>query len=146
MNSDKHKSTSGYVFIASNRAITWSLKKQAIQVQSSMEAKYVTLSEAAQEACWLRNLHTELGLLSSNMPTKLYGDNEGSLAMARNPQLHQCSKHIDLRWHWICQMVQDNVINVESCCNPKQTADVLTKVLLHPKHTKHVAEMELASI
>jgi len=53
MNSDKHKSTSGYVFIASNRAITWSLKKQAVQAQSSTEAKYVALSEAAQEACWL---------------------------------------------------------------------------------------------
>ena len=146
MNSDKRKSMSGYVFIASNGAITWSSKKQAIQAQSSTEAEYVALSEAARKACWLRNLHTELGLLSSNTPTKLYGDNEGSLVMARNPQLHQRSKHIDLRWHWIRQMVQDNVINVESCCNPKQTADVLTKALPRPKHTKHIAEMGLASI
>jgi len=146
MNLDKCKSMSGYVFIASNGAITWSSKKQAIQVQSSTEAKYVALSEATHEACWLWNLHTELGLLSSNTPTKLYGDNEGSLAMARNPQLHQHSKHINLCWHWICQMVQDNIINVESCCDPKQTADVLTKVLPHPKHMKHVMEMGLASI
>jgi len=146
MNSDKRKSMSRYVFIASNGAITWSSKKQAIQAQSSTEAEYVALSEAAREACWLRNLHTKLGLLSSNTPTKLYGDNEGSLAMARNPQLHQRSKHIDLRWHWIRQMVQDNVINVESCRDPEQTADVLTKALPRPKHTKHIAEMGLASI
>jgi len=146
MNSDERLSTSGYVFIASNGAITWSLKKQAIQAQSSTEAEYVALSEALREACWLRNLHTELGLLPSNQPTKIYGDNEGSLAMARNPQLHQRSKHIDLHWHWIRQMVQDNVINVESCRNPKQTADVLTKALPRLKHTQHVAEMGLASI
>jgi len=52
-NTEEDKSISGYVFIASSRAITWSSKKQITQVLSSTEAEYVAMSEAVQEACWL---------------------------------------------------------------------------------------------
>jgi len=62
-NADKYKSITGYVFIASRGAITWSLKRQITQVQFSTEAEYVAISEAVQEACWLWSLHTKLGLL-----------------------------------------------------------------------------------
>jgi hypothetical protein len=62
-NVDDYKLTSGYVFIAREGIITWSLKKQISTTSSLMHVKYVALSEALCEACWLRNLYTELGLL-----------------------------------------------------------------------------------
>ena len=96
-NADDKRSTSGYVFMAGEGAITWSSKKQISTVLSSTEAKYVALSEASCEACWLRNLYTELGLLQEDVPTQIQGDNDGSIAMARNPQFHKRSKHIDIR-------------------------------------------------
>jgi len=68
-NADERKSTTGYVFIAGEGAITWSSKKQVSTTLSSTEAEYVALSEALREACWLRNLYTELGLLQEDMPT-----------------------------------------------------------------------------
>ena len=74
------------------------------------------------------------------------GDNEGSLVMARNPQYHKQSKHIDLRWHWICKLIEDGIVTVDSCCDPDQTADILTKALHHQKHQKHAKEMGLVSI
>jgi len=85
INAEDSKSTSGYVFLAGNGAITWCSKRQTIQAQSSMEAEYVALLEAAREACWLQNLYSELGLLQEKNPTLIQGNNEGSLAMARNP-------------------------------------------------------------
>jgi len=69
MNVEDSKSTLGYVFLAGNGAITWCSKRQTIQAQSSMEAEYVALSEAAREACWLQNLYLELGLLQEKNPT-----------------------------------------------------------------------------
>jgi len=146
MNAEDCKSTLGYVFLAGNGAITWCSKRQTLQAQSSTKAEYVALLGAVQEASWLRNLYSELGLLNEDKPMLIQGDNEGSLAIARNPKFHQRTKHIDLHWHLICNLIQDGVIAVESCRNPEQTADVLTKALLHLKHEQHTGEMGLVSI
>jgi len=81
---------------------------------SSMEAEYVALSEAACEACWLRNLHNELGF-PEKTPTIIKGDNDGSIAMARNLQFHKRSKHVDIRWHWIHEKVQDGEVSIGTC-------------------------------
>ena len=143
-NADEGWSTTGYVFLAGDGAITWSLKKQISTALSSTQAEYVALSEASHEACWLRNLYTELGLLKEDMPTTIKGDNDGSIALARNPQFHKRTKHIEVRWHWIRELVQEGTINVESCRDPDQTADILTKALHGTKHAKHVQEMGLA--
>ena len=77
-NTDDYKSTSGYVFIVGGGAITW----------RSTEAEYVALSEAGREVCWLRNLYEELGYMQES-PNLIKGDNDGSIAMARNPQFHK---------------------------------------------------------
>lgn len=142
-NTDDYKSTSGYVFLAGGGAITWRSKKQTTIALSSTEAEYVALSEAGREACWLRNLYDEIGYKPPK-PTLIRGDNDGSIAMARNPQFHKRSKHIATQWHWVRDLVEEEVINIESCRDPEQTADVLMKALPKPKHMKHVGEMGLA--
>jgi hypothetical protein len=144
-NTDDYKSTSGYVFIVGGTAIMWRAKKQTTIALSSTEAEYIALSEAGREACWLRNLYEELGCTQKS-PNLLKGDNDGSIAMARNPQFHKRSKHIATRWHWVRDLVQNEIITIESCRDPDQTADILTKALAHPKHQKHVKEMGLITI
>ena len=66
--------------------------------------------------------------------------------MARNPQFHKRAKHIATRWHWIRNLVQDEIITIESCRDPEQTADILTKPLARLKHQKHCNEMGLITI
>jgi len=145
-NADDRRSITGYVFLARNGAITWCSRKQISIALSSTEAEYVALSKAAQEACWLRSLYSELGLLQEAVPTLILGDNEGSIAMAKNPQFHKRSKHIAIRWHWVRDLVQEDKIHVDSCRDPEQTADMLTKALPHPKHKKHTSDMGLVSV
>ena len=142
-NHDDLKSTTGYVFLASGGAITWKSKKQTTIALSSTEAEYVALSEAAREACWLRNLYDEIGYPQES-PIIIKGDNDGSIAMARNQQFHNRSKHIAIRWHWVRDLVEQQLINIETCRDPQQTADVLTKALPRPKHNQHTSEMGLA--
>ena len=143
-NADESRLTIGYVFLTGGAAITWSSKRLSLTSLSSTQAEYVALSEAVREACWLRNLYTELGLLHEDHPTTIVGDNEGSIALAHNPQFHKRTKHIKVRWHWIRELVQDGTIAIESCCDPEQTADVLTKALHRTKHHKHILDMGLA--
>src|SRR6266850_3399064 len=108
--SEDHKSTAGYVFITGNGAITWRSKKQTIIALSTTEAEYVALSEASREICWLRSLHNELGF-KQKLPTLLWGDNKGAVAMTKDPQFHQWSKHIDSH-----QQNQNFLIVTHSIC------------------------------
>jgi hypothetical protein len=142
---DDYKSTSGYVFLVGGGAVTWRSKKQTTIALSSTEAEYISLSEAGREACWLRSLYEELGY-TQIIPNIIKGDNNGSIAMAQNPQFHKRAKHIATRWHWIRDLVQNKIISIESCRDPDQTADIFTKPLARPKHQKHVQEMGLITM
>ncbi len=103
-NVDDQKSTFRYVFMMAGGVITWYAKKQSITALSSTEAEYIALSEVAHEAHWLRSLFLELGF-TQILPTTIRGDNEGSIAMTKNPQFHKRSKHIGLQYHSIRQQV-----------------------------------------
>jgi hypothetical protein len=70
----------------------------------------------------------------------------GAIAMAQNPQFHKCSKHIATKWHWIRDLIQYGVVQAESCQDPEQTADALTKALTRPKHKRHITEMGLSAV
>jgi len=145
-NADDRRLISGYIFLAGNGAITWSLQKQVSIALSSTEAEYVALAEAAQEACWLKSLYSKLGLLQEDVPTLIWGNNDRLIAMARNPQFHKRSKHIAIRWHWVCDLVQEGKVFINSCHDPEQMANVLMKALPRPKHQKHTWKMGLVPV
>eukprot|EP00965_Chrysotila_dentata_P012988 429000-Pleurochrysis_carterae.AAC.1 len=71
-------STSGYVFIYGQAAVSWASKKQPTVALSSCEAKIVAASEATKEAIYLRTLFAELGL-PSPQPTALSMDNMSAI-------------------------------------------------------------------
>jgi hypothetical protein len=74
------------------------------------------------------------------------GDNKGSVILTHNPQFHSHSKHIGICYHWIRELVSNKSLEITNCRDPEQTADVLTKALPKPKHTRHRGEMGMESI
>ena len=66
---------------------------------SSLEAEYIALSTATQEATWLRRLLSDLRVPLE--PVTLMEDNRGAIAIARNPVTHTRTKHIDIRYHYV---------------------------------------------
>ena len=101
---DDLKSTTGYVFKMSSSMITWYSKRQSVTALSTMEAEYITLSEAVQEAHWLRNLFSKLGF-AQKLLTTIFGDNEGLIAILKNPQFHKWAKHIGTQFHSVKEQV-----------------------------------------
>lgn len=89
------KSTGRYIFILTGAAISHSPKGQSIVALSACEAKYVTMCEAAKEAVWSRSLLAELVFRKEAAPVTLYADNQGSIALANNPEFYQGTKYID---------------------------------------------------
>ena len=93
-NNDNTMFISGYAFIMGGGMITWGSKMQTSVSLSSTESKYVALADMAREIMWLWNLLEGLGYKQCSS-TKLYGDNNGVLVIAQNPQYHKCTKHFD---------------------------------------------------
>jgi hypothetical protein len=116
------------VFLSTGGVITWKSKKQTVTAQSSTEVEYVSMAEATHKACWLRGLYLELGHKQKELSIIKY-DNEGVIAMARNLQFHQRVKHIDIKYHLIKDKIKHKQIDVESCRDHEQTADILTKAI-----------------
>jgi hypothetical protein len=144
-NTDEKKSTTGIVFISGGGAIAWKSKKQTISALSTTEAEYIALSHAGSEARWYRNLFTELGF-GQQEPLTIRSDSLGAIARATNPYLTHSSRHIDLKWHVVRQLVTLGTITPEACRDAEQTADVLTKPIPRPKHRQHCNEMGLAPV
>ena len=81
---------------------------------SSTESEYIMLSEAGWEAFWLRNLYDELGFPQIGL-TVIKSDNEGSVILSHNPQFHAWTKHIEICHHWVRDLVNDKILDIQSC-------------------------------
>ena len=118
-----------------NSTICWSSKKQTSVTLSSTEAEYIARAHAAKEAIWLRQLLSELGQDTSS-PTILHINNQSTIAIARNPEFHDCMKHINVRYHFLQQVVDDGTLELVYTPTGEQVADVLTKGLPPASHSK----------
>ena len=85
---DDRRSTSWNVFLLANGPVSWFSKKQATVSKSTAESEYVALSQAAQETVWLRRLLEEIRMGLTQNPTHIHEDNQGAIAIARNPLSH----------------------------------------------------------
>lgn len=128
MDKEDRKSTSGYIFKVYGCTVSWSSRKQQTVAKSTTEAEYVALSEGTSEACWLRNLLDEIGLLTEG-PTVIYEDNLSAIATAKNPEHHKRLKHVDIKHHFIREKIDSGVIDVKQIESKNQIADGFTKPL-----------------
>ena len=87
----------------------------------------MALSEATQEAVWLKTFLIELGEMHKNDAVKIYEDNQGSIALAKNPQFHKRTKHIDIRYHFVREKVEDGQVVLEYISTTNMLADLMTK-------------------
>ena len=105
-------STSGYVFKLSSGMISWSSKKQKLIAQSSAEAKYITRVHATKEVIWLRQLLSEIGFPDHNV-TMILMDSQSAMAITKNPQYHNRTKHIDVKYHLLHCKIEEEEIELE---------------------------------
>ena len=135
-------SISGYSFHFGVGAISWSSKKQSIVTLSSTEAEYVAETHAAKEGIWLRSFIKEIMGIERD-PLTLKADNQGAIALAKDNKFHARTKHIDLRYHFIREAVDDGKIKMEYIPTIENVADIFTKPLVRSRHEELVAKLGL---
>jgi hypothetical protein len=122
------RSTSAYTFRIGEGAISWKSRKQATVLLSSTEAEYKAMSDSCKEAVWLRNILSEL-CLRPKAALPLHVDNEGAEALAKNPEHHTRTKHIDARYHFVRHCVKRRRLSIFHVSTKDMLADMLTKPL-----------------
>ena len=125
---EHHRAITGFAFLINGGAILWGSKKQELVTLSTAESEYVTATHATKEALWLRRLIGEI-FRPLVHPTVLYGDNQSAIALTKNGSYHACTKHIDIRYHFICFTVEEGSIRFVYCPTGDMVADTLTKAL-----------------
>jgi hypothetical protein len=131
--SDPHlrRSTSGYILTLAGAAVSWSSRVQKTVALSSTEAEYMSLSDASRQLVWVRSLMQEIGFNLGPIP--LCGDNQGAIFIASNPVQERRTKHIDIRFHYIREVVDRGELQLFFIPSEKNIADMLTKNLSRDK-------------
>ena len=122
------RSTSGYCASLNEGSslISWKTRKQPTVALSTCEAEYMALASAIQEGIYLEQLLSGVDNYQYAQ-TKVYEDNQGAIALARNPVNRQRCKHIDIKYHFIRENVNNGRFILEYCPTEQMIADVLTK-------------------
>ena len=97
--SDKRRSTSGYVFTLPSGAISWMSKLHNIVALSTTKEEYVVSSHACKEAVWLKGLFGEFGRMLDKV--KLLCDSQSAIHLAKNPVYQSKTKHIPIKYHFV---------------------------------------------
>lgn len=127
------RSTGGMAFYVNGNLVSWSSQKQRCVALSSCEAEFMAATTTACQGIWLRKLLTEI-TGQHIPPVTMYVDNKSALELMKNPVFHGRSKHIDIRFHFIRECVENGEIVVNHIDGKVQKADMLTKALARVKH------------
>ena len=154
------------MFTLGGGAISWRSRKQPTVSTSSTEDEYVACALAAKEAIWLRRLLGELQIFFDkdafdsnksatnienqvshqnplpNIPTtRIHCNNQGAIALTKNPEQSKKVKHIDIAYHFVRERVESKELEMVYISTEDMVADDLIKALSAEKHNKHMETM-----
>lgn len=124
--------------------ISWSSRKQKSVALSSAEAEYVAATELACEAVCVRRILKDLQF-DQVAATTIYCDNMPTIALTKNPVFHAKFKHIDLRYHYIRDLVSKGEVHVEFISTNEQPTDFLTKAISIEKFEKFKKQLKITN-
>lgn len=122
------RSTSGLASFLNTGPISFRAQQQPVVALSTTEAEYIAATLAVKDLIWIQRFIEELKLPISSKG-KLLCDNQSALKLMKNPEFHQRSKHIDIRFHFIREKYEEGLFDLEYISSENQKADIFTKAL-----------------
>ena len=139
---DDSKSQTRYVFILNGGAVSWCSSKQSVVAGSTCEAEYIAATEVANEGVWMKEFITDLGVIpSASGPMKIFCDNTGAIALAKESRFHKRTKHIKRCFNSIHDQVKEGDIEIFKIQTNLNVVDPLTEPLSRAKHDQHQDSM-----
>ena len=136
-NKDTRKSVTGFIIYFMGCPIAWRARGQKSVTLSSTEAEYVAISEVVTEIMYVRNILEFLGY-KVQLPIIVNVDNIGVIYMANNACSNTRTKHVDTRYHYVREFVEEGIVRVIFVKSADNDADIFTKNLGQELYRKHV--------
>ena len=124
---DKRRSTTGYVFTIAGGPVSWRSTLQSTVALSTTEPEYMAVTEAFKEAIWLHGLVEDLGIVQKQV--EVFCDSQSAICLAKNQVYHGRTKHIDVRFHFIREIVDEGNILLQKIRTADNPVDMLTKMV-----------------
>ncbi|RWR73399.1 Gag-protease-integrase-RT-RNaseH polyprotein [Cinnamomum micranthum f. kanehirae] len=141
---DSRKSTSGYIFLLANGAISWRSAKQTLVTPSTFDAEYVACFEATGHALWLRDFISGLYIVDTiSKPLKIYCDNDAARRFAHNDKVASKSKFLEVKYLVLKEKVRNQLVSIIGTPTSMMLADPLTKALAPKPFQEHIRNMGL---
>ena len=125
---ENSRSQSGSLVTLYGIPIMWSSRRQDVVSMSITEAEYIACSESAKDAQWIPQLLKEI-LLNKPIHVTMYTDNEAALKLTKTQTFHRRTRHIEHRFHYIRELVDQKAIRIAGIKGKNNPADPLTKLL-----------------
>ncbi|GFW19304.1 retrovirus-related Pol polyprotein from transposon TNT 1-94 [Trichonephila clavipes] len=106
-NRDDRVSMGGFITFIDETPISWRTFKQKSVSLSTMEAEYVSLTEAAKEFIWLKNVIDNKSLNLELSENVMFCDNQAAISFSKSPVENYRTKHIDVRYHFLRNLIYD---------------------------------------
>ena len=133
---DSRKSMTGFLMSLNGGPISWKSSRQGGVTLSSSEAEFVAASQAGQEVVYLRALLRGFGYPQVGA-TEIWEDNASCIMMSENPTNRDRSRHVDVKVHFLRDLVRDGHVKLLKCAGTQNVSDALTKSLPRPAFEKH---------
>lgn len=137
------KSTTGYLFKIYGNTVIWKSKKQSVVALSTTEAELIALCHACVESCWIVKILKDLNIEVENF--KIFEDNQSTIKSI-NTYDQRNLKHLEIKYNFVKQKVEEGFVNVEYIKSEKQLADILTKPLSKNRLRILMSELDIINI
>ena len=107
---DNRKSTTSFYFTLGSNCISWKSNLQSVVALSTTESEYIAVCDAFKEAVWLQGLLKEAHLISNTVI--VYSDSQSAIHLSKNPVYHERTKHVDVRFHYIRDLIASDVVKL----------------------------------
>jgi hypothetical protein len=133
------KSISAHTVLLCNGAVLWYSKKQTITATSTAESEYISIFECCKTAIWMRNLLTSFNI---DLPIiNIHTDSQAAMAIASNEDVGGRMKHVDVKYHFIRDLITSKKVMLTYIKTDQMIADVLTKALPAAAFKQHITNM-----
>ncbi|XP_051145340.1 uncharacterized mitochondrial protein AtMg00810-like [Andrographis paniculata] len=140
---DDRKSTTIGCFYIGDNIVSWSSKKQNSIALSTAEAEYIAAGSCCAQLLWIRQMLHDYGIGHDSFT--LFCDNTSAINISKNPVQHGRTKHIDIRYHFIRDLVENEVCDLKHIGTNDQKADILTKALHADRFEKLQRDLGICS-
>ena len=128
---DDQKSTSGGYFYLDNKLISLMSKNQNSVSLSMAKAKYIVAGSCCTQLLWMKKMLHDYEIPQDTMC--VFCDNTNAINLSKNPVQHSKSKHIEIHYHFVQDLVENKVVCLEFIHIDNHKADIFTKPLDGPQ-------------